>query len=592
MTSTMGIGKSSTQTGTYNLVSSTSPSGGTVTTDSMTSLSFYAIGERELVANPTGVSATTISASQINVAFTPNGASNNVVIVWNNTGTFSLPSGAPPAVGQPFAGGTVLSNGTTSPVNHTGLTGATTYFYKAFSYDGTDYSLGVVVNASTWGTVPYTQDFESLTFPPAAWTTYGSKLWTAGLEPHGGSRSARISYTPAGTGNLQGPTFVMPASPNYRIKFWWKDDDITIADKNGSDNFEIIGFDTTYFEVTTNGGTSWTVLAFLSQAEPDLVYSEAVVNLNAYAGQTISFRWRDISDGTFDAYGTGVDDVTIEEIPASPLFSVTPVSKNFGSVLVGNTSAPQDFVITNTGAGTLSITAGSLTGANANQFTLSTETYPINITSGQSDTVTVTFAPTSAGDKTANLQLTHNAAGSPALVPLTGSGLPVGSLIEDFTGTTFPPAGWLAINNDTGTKNWVRNTGKFNSAPASASSSWESSTITNNDWLISPKVTVSTGDDLTFYHSSNGFDEVLVVKVGLTNDPNGAWTTIDSLIDNTPSVWTFESYDLSAFNGQEVYIAFVNRGLDQFTLYIDDVTGPLVALDHSRVKQILFCKSS
>ena len=43
--STMGMGKSSTLTGAYDLVSSTPPSGGTITSDDLTSLSFFVIGE-------------------------------------------------------------------------------------------------------------------------------------------------------------------------------------------------------------------------------------------------------------------------------------------------------------------------------------------------------------------------------------------------------------------------------------------------------------------------------------------------------------------------------------------------------------------
>jgi len=101
------------------------------------------------VADPTGVSATAISNTQIDVGFTPNASSNNVLIAWNLTGTFTEPSGPPPAVNQPFADGTLLYNGSASPVNHLDLNPLTTYYYKLFSYDGINYSPGVAVNATT-----------------------------------------------------------------------------------------------------------------------------------------------------------------------------------------------------------------------------------------------------------------------------------------------------------------------------------------------------------------------------------------------------------------------------------------------------------
>ena len=102
------------------------------------------------VMNPSGVFTTVISSSQVNVAFTPNPTPNNVVIVWNTTGSFTTPSGTPPPLNSDFAGGKVLSNDQSSPANHTGLSGATTYYYKAFSYDGVSaYSTGVTVSAIT-----------------------------------------------------------------------------------------------------------------------------------------------------------------------------------------------------------------------------------------------------------------------------------------------------------------------------------------------------------------------------------------------------------------------------------------------------------
>ncbi|NWG27304.1 MAG: T9SS type A sorting domain-containing protein [Ignavibacteriaceae bacterium] len=101
------------------------------------------------ISDPTNVTATPVSYSQINVGFTPNSNNNNVIIVWNLTGIFTTPTGAPPAVGQQFAGGTLLYNGTVSPVSHTGLNPQTSYYYKLFSYDGSSYSTGVATNATT-----------------------------------------------------------------------------------------------------------------------------------------------------------------------------------------------------------------------------------------------------------------------------------------------------------------------------------------------------------------------------------------------------------------------------------------------------------
>jgi hypothetical protein len=102
-----------------------------------------------LVLDPTDVDAINISVNQNDIVFTPNAANNNVVIVYNLNGVFTTPSGVPPAPGNDFAGGILLANTITSPFSHTGLSATTTYFYKLFSYDGTDYSTGIAASAAT-----------------------------------------------------------------------------------------------------------------------------------------------------------------------------------------------------------------------------------------------------------------------------------------------------------------------------------------------------------------------------------------------------------------------------------------------------------
>ena len=105
--------------------------------------------------DPTNVLALSIDASQIDVSFTPNVNNNNVLIVWNLTGIFTAPTGPPSSIGQPFAGGTLLYNGTTSPFNHSGLDQLTTYYYKLFSYSGSNYSPGVTASATTLSSLDF-----------------------------------------------------------------------------------------------------------------------------------------------------------------------------------------------------------------------------------------------------------------------------------------------------------------------------------------------------------------------------------------------------------------------------------------------------
>lgn len=115
--------------------------------------------------NPTSFTATTAETDQIDLTFAANAAGNNVVIVYDADGSFTDPSGAPPVVGQAFSGGTLLYNGTTSPQNHIGLGASQTVYYKAWSYDNTDYSTGLTDDATTYASEPsnHPTDFAATT---------------------------------------------------------------------------------------------------------------------------------------------------------------------------------------------------------------------------------------------------------------------------------------------------------------------------------------------------------------------------------------------------------------------------------------------
>ena len=116
---------------------------------------------------------------------------------------------------------------------------STTYYWQIVPYNGSGNATGNIIWSFTTGpnpaisTFPYAEGFEGTSFPPYGYSTYGDKLWLSGSEAHSGLKAARIVYTPAGTGNLQTPSVILPATPNYRIKFWWKDDDIAARPGDG-----------------------------------------------------------------------------------------------------------------------------------------------------------------------------------------------------------------------------------------------------------------------------------------------------------------------------------------------------------------------
>ncbi len=134
--------------------------------------------------NPQGLSAVAAGNTENDLSFLPNASSDNVLIIYDTDHTFGTPAGAPPSVGQPFAGGTLIYNGTGSSYQHTGLSAGQDYFYRAFSYDGADYSFGLDAHASTFcdavTSFPWSEGFENGGSLPDCWTqenTIGNMDW-------------------------------------------------------------------------------------------------------------------------------------------------------------------------------------------------------------------------------------------------------------------------------------------------------------------------------------------------------------------------------------------------------------------------------
>jgi hypothetical protein len=111
---------------------------------------------------------------------------------------------------------------------------------------------------------------------------------------------------------------------------------------------------------------------------------------------------------------------------AVPTATLLPASLNFGSITVGQTSAPQSSTLTDTSATVaLSITGMTLTGANPANFKItSASTCPNRGTVSPLKTclVTVTFTPSKTGSRSATLTVNDNTGSGTQTISLTGTG--------------------------------------------------------------------------------------------------------------------------------------------------------------------------
>jgi Cep192 domain 4 len=115
---------------------------------------------------------------------------------------------------------------------------------------------------------------------------------------------------------------------------------------------------------------------------------------------------------------------------------VTPGTVSFGNVALG-TSQTQPIVLTNSGGSGLTITQASV---NNSAFSVSGLTYPLTLAAGKSASCIVTFAPQSGGATSGSIVIAfqasyskhkwRNAAYSTSTVPVSGSGITAGQLVN------------------------------------------------------------------------------------------------------------------------------------------------------------------
>lgn len=110
--------------------------------------------------------------------------------------------------------------------------------------------------------------------------------------------------------------------------------------------------------------------------------------------------------------------------PAAPSILLTPGGLNFGNVTVGSPAPPQSTLLQNVGTANLVLSGISITPGDFTQ----TNTCPIGppgLAPSANCVFAVNFTPTAVGVRSADITIASNAASSPDIVPLTGTGVTV-----------------------------------------------------------------------------------------------------------------------------------------------------------------------
>jgi hypothetical protein len=183
--------------------------------------------------------------------------------------------------------------------------------------------------------------------------------------------------------------------------------------------------------LTNSGGSAFTISSIWlegSQAGDFQISTTCGASLAAGANCTVSVTFTPNSSGTRSAT------LLFSDLVVGSPQSVTLTGTGNGGVLalgsgtlsfngmVGKTSAPQTVSLSNTGSYPLHILSAWTTGSNASEFNVST-TCGASLAAGATCNLAVTFSPAAEGTRTAMLNLTDDAAGSPQTVSLTGTAI-------------------------------------------------------------------------------------------------------------------------------------------------------------------------
>ena len=407
---------------------------------------------------PSGLTATAISGSQINLSWTAStdnvgvtgyliercqGAGcTNFARVLTVTGTTYSDSGLISNMSYTYQVKATDAAGNFSPYSNTAT--ATTLatiagLVAAYSFDeGTGTTVTDLSGNGNTGTLTNT-----------TWTStakFGNALVFNGSN-------SKVSINDAASLHLTaGMTLEAWVNP-YVLSAAWRD----IIYK-GNDNYFLEGTSDTgaaagggtfgSADVTTHASTSlpansWSHLALTYDGATLRIYvNGAQVSNIAQTGSILtSTNPLEIGgDSIFGQYFAGtIDEVRVYNVPLNqtqiqsdmvtpvsgsgslPLVSLDNLSVGFGNQATGTTSSPQVVTLTNVGGAQLAITSIAISGGNVGEFA-ETNNCGSTLASGGSCAISVTFAPTTTGARSSSVLITDNAPGSPHSVSLSGTG--------------------------------------------------------------------------------------------------------------------------------------------------------------------------
>lgn len=246
-----------------------------------------------------------------------------------NTTTYDLYLGTDPLNLTQVVNNAACSAGVYSYTVAGLLTDSTMHYWKVVAKNGAQVESSPVWKFKTEVVIdqfPYNEGFEDSTvfhtYPiVSAWSVAPDISWYEyNVNAHSGLLCAKSFWSVSGNSAiLRSPKVLLPVG--YSISYFWRNTSVN----------KVAGHDTTYLELSTNGGVSWLKIDTLSPVTQNASYVQRTHDLNAYAGNNFFFRFRHVTDNSGSSCNVYLDDISIFQTGITPILLVTPSNQNVTS---------------------------------------------------------------------------------------------------------------------------------------------------------------------------------------------------------------------------------------------------------------------
>jgi len=406
-------------------------------------------GDFEIFSKTCSTSLAASASCTVNVLFAPTTAGTRTATLdFNDNGT-----GSPQTVALSGLGTSTTGSVTNSPSTlsfGTVYVGSSSAAQTGTLSNGTASSISIS-NVAITGTNAGDFSIASKTCG-ASLSASGSCTASIVFKPTAaGSRSATLSFTDSATNSPQsialtgtGSTTTSGSASVSPTSYSWAS--VAVGGKGGQ---KIV--------TLTNSGTSTLSISGLSltgtnPGDFEIFSKTCGSSLAASASCTANIIFGPTASG--DRYATLNFNDSASNSPqtvalsgyapggASGSVSASPASVTFGSTAVGSSSSAQTATLSNGTSSSITIGSVSISGTNAGDFSIASQTCGTSLAASASCTASIVFKPTATGTRTATLSFADSASNSPQTVSLSGTG---GGGASSGSLTVYPSSAAVAV---------------------------------------------------------------------------------------------------------------------------------------------------